>query len=692
MKRPIFITALWLILTLSWGQTIAQQPIRVACIGNSVTYGAGISDREKYSYPSQLQLLLGETYEVRNFGHSGATLLHQGHKPYHLTEQFAEALAFVPDIAVIHLGLNDTDPRNWPDYRMEFKKDYSWLIDTLRKTNPKIEIHVAVLTPIFSGHPRFKSGMRDWHRQIRTQIQEVAQANGVHIMDFYQAFKSRPDLFPDNIHPNQDGARKMAGLVHVYLKKDFGGLSMPSVFGNGMVLQRGDSIPVFGQGNPGKPVRVSLSAQSKDVMVNPHGKWIAYLDEVPTGGPYELKVHHNGQQLTFSEVMVGDVWLCMGQSNMAFPLKASLSWEEENLKEDKGELGLFQFKPLSETDNKPWDSLTLQRINELSYFGGNWKADKSGFSAVAYHFGQALQKEVDVPIGLVQLTLGGAPIEAFIDRETLEQDELLVDMLDDWESSDFVMPWVRERAAVNLSNKQDRQQRHPYQPAYIHEAGIEQLLPFGLKGILWYQGESNTHNAALYARLFQTMVEDYREKWGDSLLPVYFVQLPGMSRPSWPYFRNMQRDLSKKIPNTGMAVALDLGDSLDVHPRAKKEVGRRLALQALSKTYGKIVLADGTSLIHVEKWEGKLVLGFENGAGLSIVNGEKVQGFELLGNKGERISVSGQIEGERVVLPVPEGVSISKILYGFEPFSPANLVNKAGLPMGTTEWSMKTLH
>ncbi|UCS92064.1 lysophospholipase [Echinicola marina] len=684
MQRIFFLVITLFISCFNCPCSLAQRPIRVACIGNSVTYGAGIKDREQNSYPAQLQKLLGEAYTVKNFGHSGATLLRNGHNPYHLTDQYAEALSFEPDIAVIHLGLNDTDPRNWPNYQLDFEGDYSQLIDTLRSVNPKIEIHIASLSPIFSGHPRFKSGTREWHYEIRQKIQWLAKANNVQLMDLYQPFVTRPDLFPDNIHPNMAGAKMMADLVHSYLKKDFGGLEMPSIFANGMVLQRGDSTAIFGKGDPDKIVTVKFQEKTKEVFVDQDGKWIVYLEDMPVGGPYELKVQQANQTLHFSEVWIGDVWLCMGQSNMAFPLKSSFSWEEERKQESNKNLHLFQLKPFRETDNRAWDSLALHKVNELTYFEGKWNADRPDFSAVAYHFGKILQEETAVPIGLVQLALGGAPIEAFIDRITLEQDDLLVDMLDNWETSDFIMPWVRERAAVNISNKLDKQQRHPYEPAYIYDAGLQPIMPFGFKGLVWYQGESNAHNADLYARLFRTMVKSYREKWNNSAFPVYYVQLPGMSRPSWPYFRSMQYALSQNVPNTGMAVSLDLGDSLDVHPKAKEEVGRRLALQALVNTYGADLLADGPELNKVVKEGDMLALSFQNDEGLRTKDGRTaVLGFAVMDFRGKRLILEGEIVGNKVLLQVPNNFFVHKVLYGFAPFGPANLVNKAGLPMGT---------
>src|SRR5687768_17289397 len=155
-------TALTISVVLFSFSAFCQSAIKVACIGNSVTFGFGQKYPHQTSYPAVLQNKLGLRYTVRNFGHSGATLLRQGHNPYFKTPEYKEVISYAPDIAVLDLGLNDTDPRNWPDYREEFAADYSWIIETLRKTNPNMQIFICRLTPVFADHPRFQSGTRDW--------------------------------------------------------------------------------------------------------------------------------------------------------------------------------------------------------------------------------------------------------------------------------------------------------------------------------------------------------------------------------------------------------------------------------------------------------------------------------------------------------------------------------------------------
>jgi sialate O-acetylesterase len=232
---------------------IAQDRItKIACIGNSVTAGYLLKDPAQESYSSQLQILLGNKYEVKNFGHSGATLLKQGHNPYYKTKEFDDAVTYKPDIAVIHLGLNDTDPRDWPNYKDDFEADYNWLLDSLKKANPAVKLFICRLSPIFSGHPRFKSGTREWYGQIQERISEIAEVNHTGLIDLHEKLYHRPDLFPDALHPVKEGAAMLAQTVYENITQDFGGLNLPAVFTDNMVLQRNRPIVIYGTANGGE--------------------------------------------------------------------------------------------------------------------------------------------------------------------------------------------------------------------------------------------------------------------------------------------------------------------------------------------------------------------------------------------------------------------------------------------------------
>ena len=264
--KLIFANLIFLPLSL---QVCAQaKTVRVACIGNSVTYGLHVENREQNCYPAKLQMLLGNQYIVNNLGHSGATLLKNGHNPYCKTAEFLDAIRFHPDIAVIDLGLNDTDPRDWPDYRLNFEADYSWLIDTFRKANPSVKIYICLPTPIFSGHPRFKSGTRDWSWQIQQLLPGIAKANKTGLIDLHTPLYSRPDLFADNVHPDKEGASIIAHTVYQAITQNFGGLNVAPVFADNMVLQRQRCIPVFGSANGGDKGRLAFANTKRQILPN----------------------------------------------------------------------------------------------------------------------------------------------------------------------------------------------------------------------------------------------------------------------------------------------------------------------------------------------------------------------------------------------------------------------------------------
>jgi sialate O-acetylesterase len=666
----------------------AQTPlIKVACMGDSVTAGYLLANPKTESYPSQLQLMLGNNFEVKNFGFSGATLLKKGHKPYYKTKECAEAIAFAPDIAIIHLGLNDTDPRNWPNYKEDFDADYTWLLDTLKKQNPKVKLFICRMTPIFNEHPRFKSGTRDWYWEIQTQIERIAKANHVRLIDFHEKLYARPDLFPDALHPVKEGATILAQTVYGNITKDFGGLTLASVFSDNMVLQRNQPIVVYGTANGEDRVEVLFRGQKQLVTTDSNGKWKAIFPAMAAGGPYQLSIQGEGETIVIKNILIGDVWFCSGQSNMAFPLQMS----ENGLAEVKtaianSKLRLLNWKAMQETDDMAWDSVTLAKTNQLKFFSGNWvvcdSTSAKNFSAIAYYFGKNIMQEENIPIGLIEVAVGGSPIESWIDRYTLEHDDKEVDVLTNWQKTDFIMPWVRERAGVNLKNATNPKQRHPYDPCYNFEAGVSAFVHFPIKGVLWYQGESNAHNVGLYEYLLPEMVKSWRNAWGTEF-PFYYVQLSSTDRPSWPEFREMQYRLQSQIPNSGMAISMDYGDEKNVHPIKKKEVADRLARLALHYTYKKSITANGPFAVEAEQKKETIWISFASAKQLRTSDNKPVIGFELVNDKGQHFETSAIIVNNKVVISIPKTENIKTVLYAWKPFTLANLVNESGLPCST---------
>ena len=544
-----------------------------------MTYGYTLLEREKNCYPAQLARMLGDGYEVANFGKSGATLLNKGHRPYIRQPEFKKALEFAGDRVIIHLGLNDTDPRNWPNYRDEFISDYLALIDSFRSVNPRCQIWICRMSPISHRHHRFKSGTRDWYEQIQHAIEKVAADARVGLIDLQEELYCRPELLPDALHPDAEGASILARTVYSAITGDFGGLQMSPVYSDHMVLQRGPELKISGRADAGEKVTVQLGKQRRSGEADAAGRWEVTLKDLRAGGPYELKVSASSRELIFKDVLVGEVWICSGQSNMAFMMKQSARGKYWREKGTEVQVRLFDMKPRVYTDAVAWDSAALAAVNRLEYYlPASWSLPEedrvADFSAVAFHFGRMLSDSLEVPVGLICNAVGGAPAEAFIDRHSLEFNHQLVDILYDWKNNDMLQDWVRGRAALNIQNARTALQRHPYEPCYLYEAGVRPVAGFPIRGVIWYQGESNAHNVELHEAIFPVLVESWRSIWGKEM-PFYFVQLSSLNRPSWPHFRDSQRRLAELVEYSGIAVTSDIGHPTDVHPVQKQEVGER---------------------------------------------------------------------------------------------------------------------
>mgnify|MGYP002853489904 CR=1 FL=1 len=717
-------------------------PLRVACVGNSVTYGYALRNRERDAYPVRLQEMLDDKYgsgrfEVGNFGHSGATLLYKGHRPYIQQPEFRQALDFKPDWVVIHLGLNDTDPRNWPDWKEEFIPNYRALIDSFRLVNPEARIAICLMTPIFDRHARFQSGTRDWHAQIQKAIEQVALGTNVQLIDLYSPLHSRPDLFPDALHPNPEGAKILAKTVYSALTGDYGGLKLPVLYSNGMVLPRNEHLLIEGCANTRQHIQGVLSKNGKIVkecgaFTRADGSWSMELDHMQAGGPYTLsftstplqpsdyqlyypkcypydllalkpkdKKASQAEKLVIDSIYFGDVWLASGQSNMELRVDQcnTLNQDLADARRLSQRIHLYNMPARARTDAVEWPDSVLRFTNELQHmdFQG-WTAATpdavSKFSAVAFNFARVLADSLeDVPIGIICNAVGGSTTESWVDRSTLEWE--LPNILNDWRNGDYGQPWARRRMTQNIAlalNKESASynalQRHPYDPAYLFEAAIAPLEHYPIKGVLWYQGESNAHNIELHERLFTLLEQSWRDfftrRWQCEFqkkptLPFYVVQLSSLPRPSWPAFRDSQRRLCKELPDTWMAVTSDVGDAADVHYRTKRPVGERLARQALCHTYGKKLESEGPTLSSAVLGQNHTVaLRFDHANGLTCTCG-----FEIAGHDGMFSPATIKIEGNKILLSSPSVTSPAAVRYGWQGFTDADLRNAAGLPAST---------
>ena len=294
---------------------------------------------------------------------------------------------------------------------------------------------------------------------------------------------------------------------------------------------------------------------------------------------------------------------------------------------------------------------------------------------------------MQVPVGIICNAVGGTTTESWIDRHTLEQ--RMPAILRDWYHGDFGMKWARERALQNISVSKNPLQRHPYAPTYMFEAGMLPLKGYSIKGVVWYQGESNAHNMELHERLFPMLQKSWRNFFHNPELPFYFVQLSSLNRPSWPRFRDSQRRMASRLRNTWMAVTTDVGDSLDVHYTNKKPVGERLGLQALHHSYDYNIESDGPICHSVSEKDNGLELQFIHAKSLSAKGGRLI-GFEVAGADGIYYPAEAQITSSNTILVRSSSVTRPLyVRYGWQPFTPANLVNEVGLPCSTFQWAVK---
>ena len=677
---------LFIITFLSTFSTNAQT-IKVACAGNSVTYGAGIDNRAQNNYPVQLQKMLGDTYQVENFGFSGATMLKNGHKPYWEKGVFKKSQEFQPNIVIIHLGLNDQGNNNWPKHKDEFIADYLQMIKVYQNLKSKPRVIICKMTPTFSGHHWFEEGMRENFKEIQAKIELIADSAKVQLIDLHEKLYLFPEYFPDNLHPTKEGAAIIADVTYSAITGNFGGLKLPLLYGEKMVLQRNEPIKISGIANANDNLEITFNGQNKLVLVPDNGKWEAIFPAIKAGGPHKLSIISKlSEDITINEVYIGEVWLASGQSNMDWKVNQS-KHAKTVLKDSLNEqIFLFSLDPKVLKGGKYTDE-ELGLINAKNYFkSSGWSNTNpeiiANFSAVAYAFAYNLQKELNIPIGIVCNAVGGAPTQSYISRSTMEQDHQAIDLLNDFWLNTMLDVWVANRIVENIVDKNKKGVRHPYEPTILYDAGIDPIKSYPFKGVIWYQGESNADQLVLHEKLFKMLVNDWRKQFNNPELPFYYVQLSSMERPGWEFFRDSQRRLLS-IPNTGMAVSSDVGHPTDVHPKQKWVVGKRLSNIALAKIYDKDIAYSGPLLDFVNVMGNKLTVHFQFGEGLKSTDNNPLRDITIAGVDKIFKSAKSSIKDNVLEVWHPEIEHPRYIRYGYTPSTTGNLTNHSGLPAST---------
>ena len=470
-------------------------------------------------------------------------------------------------------------------------------------------------------------------------------------------------------------------------------VTLPAVLADYMVLQRGLPVHLWGKAAPDESVSVTLRDDSRSTTADSDGRWSVYLPAATAGGPFELKIKGENT-LTLHDVLVGDVWVASGQSNMEFGVRQVIHADTELAAAKRPRIRLFHVK--NKVADHPLDDLAAW----------SWIAatpESAGtFSAVAYFFGRDLQDKLDVPIGLIDTSWGGTPAEAWTSLRALSADASLMPVFSEWArmTDDLALTWPRRerqladwhRAVDEAKAKGTPPPDRPWKsndsgewaPAGLYNAMIAPLTPFAIKGAIWYQGESNAsrERAPLYNRLFETMIQDWRRAWGEGDFPFLFVQLANFKTgpdSHWPHLREAQTQ-TLSLVNTGMAVTIDIGNSTDIHPTNKQEVGRRLALAARAIAYGEHLEYSGPMFLQAARDGSLLRVDFTHTGGGLTAHGDGLKGFEIGGEDGKFVPAEARIEGTAVLVSSPSVPAPVEVRYGWADDPVCNLYNGEGLP------------
>ncbi len=469
-------------------------------------------------------------------------------------------------------------------------------------------------------------------------------------------------------------------------------VKLPALVSDHMVLQQGAPVRIWGTADPAESVKVAINGQSAEVKAGANGKWEAWLQPMKAGGPYELSIQGTNA-ITVQDVLVGEVWIGSGQSNMQFDVKHGRNAEQEIAAANDPEIRLFKVK-LIEAD-QPMDDIA-----------GSWKACTPetipNFSAVEYFFGRELRKRLKVPMGLIQSAWGGTPVQSWTSRPALEAEPRLKFIMDEWAETLAKYPEAKDAYEKRLAewNQADSKAKaegkpspphmpwpppgpgHPNTPAGLYNAMIAPLTPYAIRGVIWYQGESDAfaEHAYPYRRLFRTMIEDWRRAWGEGDFPFLFVQLANFkANPYWPILRESQVD-ALALRNTGMAVIIDIGESTDIHPKNKQEVGRRLSLAARKLAYGEDLEFSGPMFRQATPEGSAFRVWFDHSAGLHAAGSESLRGFTIAGSDGNFVPAEARIDGASVVVSSSAVTAPVAVRYGWADDPACNLVNGDGLP------------
>ena len=454
-------------------------------------------------------------------------------------------------------------------------------------------------------------------------------------------------------------------LVSVFSQAE---IKLPAIFGDHMVLQQQTDAAIWGKATPGKAVRVNTSWNKKSysAQADSQGSWKVKVKTPKAGGPYEITIS-DGTTLKLKDVLIGEVWLCSGQSNMEMPMKGYRNQPITGSNET-----------IATSANPNIRLITVKREKSLTAkdeFTGEWMEclpeNVAKFSATAYYFGKMIQQVTGVPVGLINSSWGGTRIEPWISENGVKKF--------DW---------------VSLPDKTEEGDFSQQTPTVLFNAMISPFVGYEIKGAIWYQGESNRNEPDQYEKLLPGLAENWRTEWGIGDFPFYYVQIApydyGTSGLSSAYLRDAQRKAADETKNLGMACVMETGEKNCIHPANKKAAGDRLAYLALAKTYGKSGFEYSGPVLKEMKVEGSLVLLTFDHANNGLTSyGKELENFEIAGSNKRFVPAKAVITSKGITLFAANVAEPVAVRYAFKDFVVGDLFNTEGLPASsfrTDDW------
>jgi len=469
-------------------------------------------------------------------------------------------------------------------------------------------------------------------------------------------------------------------------------VKLNSLFCDHMVLQRNIENPVWGTADAGEKITISIDSQNYNTKADKDGKWKIKLKPMKAGGPFTMVVSGKNK-IEVNDILIGEVWVCSGQSNMQFGVSGIYNADVEIACANYPEIRLLNVEqkgsPELQSDIEgKWQTCSAETVSE--------------FSAVGYLFGKRIHQALGVPVGLIHNSWGGTPIQAFIPRDVMEANPACKNMLvsSDKRIEAFTIEsleiaqkeydkWVKDGKPGAFKYPPTDPRYNNKRPANLFNGMVHPLLGYGIRGAIWYQGEANKFDPGLYQSLFPMMITSWRERWGQGDFPFYWVQLadhfPEDQQPedsNWAKLREAQT-MTLSLPNTGQAVISDLGEADNIHPQDKQTVADRLVRHALVNDYGFNMVASSPGFKSMEIQNNKIVISFNNiDKGLYAFDTKEVKGFAIAGKDGKYVWAEAKIiDKNKVEVYSKDVLEPLHVSYGWASNPVANLYDKNGLPV-----------